>query len=158
VKMHLQRGGHLSRVLGTRDVNSLDVESVLAFINQRLDEGAARETVRKELSTLRRALKLAHGRRLLVGGPTACIPEFRARYQPRLRYLTVDELQRLLNVLKCHRQLWVALAVFTGGRESEIDHLRWEDIDWRKRLVLLRGTKTAGSFRSVPLVRALADA
>ena len=47
--------------------------------------------------------------------------------------------------------MWVILAVFTGGRLSEVSGLRWEHIDWRTRTILLTGTKTEKSRRRIPL-------
>ena len=78
------KGGHLLRLLGDEHVGDLSIDMVQGYINVRLDEGAHRETVRKELVVLRRALMAAKQRGLLVGDPRACIPEFRVRYVPRL--------------------------------------------------------------------------
>ncbi len=155
--MHSQKGGHLTRLLGSIDINALTRDDTQSYIEARLDEGAAKETVRKELCTLRRSLEIAHERRLLTREPEGLIPRFRTRYQPRDRYLTIEQVPALLRALPPHRQMWVLLAVFTGGRESEVANLRWEDIDWRMQTIRIRGTKTAGSFRAIPLHQDLAS-
>ena len=89
VRMYAEKGGHLVRVLVEKasepprslDVNELQSVQVQRYLAQRLDEGAARETVRKELCTLSQALKLAKSRGLFLGDPRALIPEFKAPYR-----------------------------------------------------------------------------
>lgn len=132
------------------EVNELHIDQVQQYLTQHLEEGAARETVRKELCTLSRALKLAKGRGLFLGDPRALIPEFRAPYRPRSRVLTLDEFQRLLPELPPHRQSWVLVAIYTGGRDSEVDHLAWEHLDWINETIRIYGTKTDGSYRVIP--------
>jgi hypothetical protein len=64
------------------------------YVEQRLGEGADRESVRKELVTLQRALTLAHQRKLLEIDPRGVIPRMRSHHVPRDRYLS--ELQLLM--------------------------------------------------------------
>lgn len=99
VRMHSQKGGHLTRLFGSIDINALTRDDTQSYIEARIDEGAAKETVRKELCTLRRALEIAHERRLLTREPEGLIPRFRTRYQPRDRYLTTEQVPALLRVL-----------------------------------------------------------
>lgn len=152
-----QRGGHLVRLLGDRALARLHVDDVHAYCAQRLDEGAARESVRKELCVLRCALQLARDRGVFERDPGAVIPRFRARYTPKRRWLSEEELPRLLRQLPAERQRWVLLAVFTGGRLSEIESATWADVDWRRNTIHLNGTKTARSDRFVPLHPELAE-
>jgi len=119
--MYAEKGGHLLRLLGDVDVNVLTLDDTQKYINLRLDEKAHRETVRKELVTLRRALTLAHERNLLRADPRGLIPRFRVRYVPRDRYLTEAELPKLLIVLTAGRRRWVVLAIYTGARASEVE-------------------------------------
>lgn len=69
----MEKGSEPPRSL---DVNELHLDQVQRYLAQRLDEGAARETVRKELCTLSQALKLAKSRGLFLGDPRALIPAF----------------------------------------------------------------------------------
>jgi integrase len=51
----------------------------------------------------------------------------------------------------------VPLAAATGARPLEAALLERRDVDWARRLLTVRGTKTSGSWREVPLTgRALA--
>jgi len=156
--MHSKKGGHLLRLLGHLDINTLSVDHVQDYINQRLKEGAARETVRKELCTLRKKLMVAQSRGLLRRDGRSLLPQFKVKYIPRDRYLTEQELTLLLSALPAHRRLWVLIAVYTGARFSEVQALRWEqhirlDAGW----IQLPGSKTKKSYRKVPISDSLQD-
>ena len=150
VRMYEQKAGHLIRLMGEERL-PLDRATVVAYVNRRRTEGAHPTTIYKEICTLRKSLKLADV-------PYDCIPTIKARYVPRTRYLTLDELRALIAQLPEKRQLWVLLAVFTGARSSEVEAICWQHIDWQQRTVFLQGTKTAKSRRLVPLHKVLEDA
>lgn len=156
VVMYAQKAGHLVRVLGHElDVNTLTLATVQRFVNQRRAEGAALSTVNKELITLRAALSLARQHGVFFGGDV--IPKLNMRYVPHERYLTPDEFRALILELDPPRALWVAVAVFTGGRLSEVAKLDWSDISWGvPATVRIRGTKTVGSGREIPVADPLA--
>jgi integrase len=59
----------------------------------------------------------------------------------RLRYLTPEELIRLLEACAPHLKPIVLTAVHTGMRRREILSLRWADVDLRKRMITLTKTK-----------------
>ncbi len=155
LSMYAKKGGHLLRLLGDIDVNALKLDDTQRYINTRLDEGAAKCTVHKELCTLRRALQLAKGRGLLGADPRSLVPGFRFKYEPRRRQLTVAEFEALLRHLPTSKAFFVQVAVFLGPRLSELLALRWEHVDFESGWVLIPGQKTAGAFRMVPIPSAL---
>jgi integrase len=151
------KAGHLIRLLGADLLlENLTSNLVRDFIRKRQDEGAKDMTVVKEVITLRRAVKLAHEAGHFNANPKDVIPRFRVRYQPRERWLTPEELRKLLRKLRIDRRLWVMIATFSGARFSEVERLRWEHVDLERGWVLLPGTKTAKSRRRVPLAAELA--
>lgn len=173
--MYIEKAGHLRRLLGARDITDLqDITVMQGYIRERAEEGAARGTIHKEIVTMRQTLYAALEAKRITFDPRTCFPRFKVRYQPKDRWLTPEEFTRLLLAFgpsddpalhrqgSPHRQLWLILAVYTGGRDSEIDGLCWEDIDWRGRMIHIRGTKTktrditSGSDREIPLQPALA--
>lgn len=73
----------------------------------------------------------------------------------RQRFLSEDERDRLLNACRESQSISiypvVVLALSTGMRQGEILNLRWKDVDFKKRRILLEETKN-NQRRSVPLV------
>lgn len=73
----------------------------------------------------------------------------------RTRFLSEDECKKLLACCKESRNPYlysiVVIALTTGMRRGEILGIRWHDIDFEKKLVVLPKTKN-GSIRYVPMV------
>lgn len=148
---YTQRAGHVLRILGETPLSTLHLDAVQSYIDQRLAEGAARETLRKEICVLRRALDLAHKRGILATPPGSLLPRFRTKYVPKKVWLTPQDFERLLASLPAARQTWLLAAVYTGARLSELVAMAWPDVDFVAGLVHLRGTKTERSDRIIPL-------
>lgn len=84
-------------------------------------------------------------------GDNPCAPVKPMRESPgRLRYLTVEEMERLLAA--CHPRLFpvVLLAVLTGMRRGEIQRLDWKDVDLKQGHLYLLITKS-GRPRELPI-------
>ena len=68
----------------------------------------------------------------------------------RLRYLTNEEFQRLLDYCAPHLKPIVLVAVHSGMRKGEILKLKWEQVDIRHNFILLDKTKN-GERREIPI-------
>lgn len=113
----------------------------------------ADHTAVKELVTLRLALQLARERGLWAGDLDALQPaELRARYTPRDRVLTPEEVDALRAALPADRWRPVAFGLATGGELSTWFRAMREDYDAEAQLVRVRGTKRAARARFVPIV------
>jgi len=95
-------------------------------------EGRADSTVRTELELLRACLRSHYADK----APPTWVPPSSA---PRERYLTVEELSKLLEHIETpHVRLFVILAVTTGARMSAILELTWDRIDLKAGTIDLR--------------------
>lgn len=148
------KGGHVTRILGEDlPLRRVTARAVDAFVDQRLAEGAARNTIHKELTALRGALRVAKRRGEFSADIAAVMPDsFSPEYKPRERYLTAAQAQALLAELEPDRAARVAFILATGARWSESDRARVADVDLARGVVRLRGTKTEASWRLVPAV------
>ncbi len=100
---------------------------VYAVLRQR--QGAAIGTARTELEFLRACLNLRYGR----GNTHVWTPPPSA---PRDRYLTKEELERLLGQISTpHVRLFVILAVASGARMQAILELKWEQVDFKHNTI-----------------------
>jgi integrase len=148
------KAGHLTRILGAGlTLHEVTARKVDAFIDQRLDEGASRNTIHKELTALRATLKVAKRRGEFPGDIAAIMPDqFSSEYKPRERHQTPGEAQALLAELEPDRAARVAFILGTGARLSESDGSRRGDINLEEGILRLRGTKTDAADRRVPVV------
>jgi integrase len=154
LSMYRVKAGHIVRVLGGETRLARITASVVdGYIEQRLEEGAARNTVQKDLVTLRAMLKVAKRRGEFTGDIGAVMPDgFEAGYKPRSRFLSAIEAQKLLAELTPDRAARVAFILATGARWGESERARLGDVDLARGTVLLRGTKTVDAARVVPIV------
>ncbi|MDX2053800.1 MAG: site-specific integrase [Polyangiaceae bacterium] len=150
------KAGHVVRLFGgDTSLAKVDARAVDRFIETRLGEGASRNTVHKELTVLRATLKVAKRRGEFPRDIDAVMPDgFSAAYTPRTRFLTALDAQKLFAELSPDRAALVAFILATGARWGEAVAARFEDVDQARGLVFLRGTKTEGSLRTVPIVGA----
>jgi integrase len=76
------------------------------------------------------------------------LPKGRARSEPRA--LTATEVTRLLISAPARYRPLLAIAVFTGMRIQEILGLRWEEIDFRDRVIRVRAQLSRGTKVNPP--------
>jgi integrase len=113
------------------------------------------DTVRRELAIVRHCLEVARNEWgfMLPSNPVHQIKLPRPN-NPRERRVTASELERLLAACDSGASHWlpavIQLAVETGMRRSELLAMRWNDVNFEARTVLLRNTKN-GHPRTVPL-------
>lgn len=137
-------------------LSRLSAAVIDAYISTRREDGVTESTIAKELVCLRAALKLAKRRGLWAGDIEAVMPVgFSPEYKPKERFLTHEELQKLLGSLSPDRAARVAFIVATSACWGETERARREDIsaaEGRPSEVFLRGTKRELRRRTVPIV------
>ncbi len=140
-----------------------------AYMAQRLEGGASPTTVAHEFSRLRHMLNWAVGQGYLKRSPAKGVKP--PKPEPgRLRYLTAEELARLMEALepsslmenpynkgdkvsdlvRGYLKPLVILAINTGCRLGELLSLEWKDVNLRERFITLEHTKN-NERRIVPL-------
>jgi integrase len=78
----------------------------------------------------------------------------------QLRFLTTNEVSRLLKALEEPQRTLVLMAVLTGMRIGELLALRWENVDFERKIIRIREAvyeghnstpKTQGGIRDIPI-------
>ncbi len=154
VDFYQRKLGTVLRMVGPQrrlaDVTSVTVDR---FIDARRNEQASDHTIAKELYVLRAMLDTARRARRWFGVVDDVMPRrFSPNYRPRDRFLTIEEVQRVIAELPPDRAAWVALAVGAGAELAALQAAERGDLDLAQGLVRLRGTKNERRDREVPLV------
>lgn len=107
----------------TRDV----VEEVAL---KKQEQGVSAATVNRMVAVIRAILRKAHFEWEWIEK----VPQIRMRTEnnSRIRWLTFQEAERLLNELPSHLRAMVAFTLATGLRASNVKQLQWSDVDMIK--------------------------
>jgi len=142
--------GHIVRLLGAKRLSKLCAGDVEKFTDTRLEETASRNTIHKELVALRQTLKSAARAGELARDYHAIIPAWSADYTPKADTRTLEEVWAAINHLDPANGARVAFIVGFGCRRKEAELAQRDDVDEAEALI--RGTKTAKSWRRVSIV------
>lgn len=146
-----QKSKQLYRILGaTTMLSAISLADLERYADTRLAEGAHRGTIHREIRTLRQAWSTAHRSGLVDSNPPP-MPGLGTVYTPRERWLEREEVLKLLEELPPHWQEQVVMYLHMGIRASELYQITPSDIDFDAGEVRIRGTKTAGADRRVPM-------
>lgn len=161
------KGRHLVRILGaSKRCSKLTLGDTTDYMHKRLDEGASKHTIQKEIRVLTQALRRAAklGKYRAVLDPRALKPdELEGAYVPRERWLTHEEFAMLLaefdpartpHQRSEDRRDYLVMYVATGVRDSELYGIEARHVDLANNMLHIAGTKTKGARRSIPMMPA----
>lgn len=147
-KDHMRK---LDPYLGNKLLREICMDALWPFIHQRKEvDGVQNATINRALEIVRRILHLARDEWNWL----LRFPRIRMLKEPkrRIRFLTRDEADRLLEALPKHLCPVVQFALATGCRMGEILHLEWRRVDFGRRVAWLDpGTTKNGEGRGIPL-------
>jgi len=106
-------------------------------------------TVNRELACLKTLFNKAIEWGKLEFNPMKRVKLLKENNQ-RIRYLEEDEIKRLIENCSDHLRPIVLLALNTGMRRGEILNLKWDDIDFRQKIIYIRNSKS-GEKREIPM-------
>lgn len=154
LKIHAQKLGHFIRIWGPSfPLAQINPGVCDRYVVQRRTEGVTDHTIVKEFSSLAQLLKLAARAGCYNGQISLLRPtDVQARYEPRTRALSVDELVRLMRECRPKVREFVELTASLGLRLSEALKVEPEDIDRGRWTVKVRGTKTKSAKREIPVL------
>ncbi|MBE0471196.1 MAG: site-specific integrase [Methyloprofundus sp.] len=107
------------------------------LIDGRKADGVSNTTVNRALQKVRAVL-----RRATKDWDVVCdVPYIKMLKEPRMRvrWLSEAEANRLRAALPSHLRAMMDLTLETGLRESNITLLRWNQVNWRERVIYIEG-------------------
>lgn len=105
-------------------------------------------TINRELACLKHMFNKAIQWGMARTNPVRSVKMLRENNR-RLRYLTEEEAQRLVDECADHIKPIVVTALYTGMRSGEILNLKWEDVDLGHGLIYIQNSKSGS--REVPI-------
>jgi len=125
-------------------------------INQRKKDGKpiSPATVNREMAMLKRIINKAMEWGKASKNPISKIKMFPE--ERKLRFLSQQELTRLVECSPEALKPIIIIAVFTGMRRGEILNLKWANIRWDLGLIYVEHTKT-NKIREIPMAKVVKD-
>jgi integrase len=135
--------------LPLRSFNTLSVEQYQTNLINRVLKPA---TVNKHISILKAMIKKAVDWNMVEEETLKRVRRVKllTENNKRLRYLSKEECQSLINACDQHLRPAVITALNTGARKEEILSLKWDNVDLKHGFILLDRTKN-GDRREIPI-------
>ena len=129
-------GKHLIPYFGGHYLPTITRKMIEDYTAERKQEANV-ATINRELAALKEIFRKAVEWDYLKQNPAAGIKQFK-KQPPAPRYLEVEEATALLEMCPQRSYAFVATAVNTQVRKSELFYLEWSNIDFRKRLITVQ--------------------
>lgn len=156
-----QKLAHFPRLWGEEcKLAEIDARKIASYIDARLDDSPKetgfitpeRLTLRDELAFLRQTLKLARKQGLYAFAIDDVMPDlFETGHKPKKDWVREENLPKLLAHVEKRHAAHLLFFVCTAGRLADSYRACREDFDVAKWRVTVRGSKTDGSFRTIPI-------
>ncbi|MGB5197349.1 MAG: site-specific integrase, partial [Candidatus Deferrimicrobium sp.] len=151
--------GELVKRFGNIPLRRFNVSMLEAYQQELLAEGKAAATVNRKMALLKHLFHKASDWGWTDDETLRIVRKVKMLREPagRLRYLTPEEVRRLLAECKTSRlRAVVTVALNTGMRRGEILSLTWGNVDLRNGYILVGQSKN-GERREVPINGAVRD-
>ncbi|BBP46279.1 integrase [Thiosulfatimonas sediminis] len=128
-----------SEVVGNPFIDQIDRKMINEFILKRQDDGVSNTTINRTLQKLRSLLNKAKREWEVIDGELPFIKMFTESGNTRVRWLTRNQVKRLAHRLPEHLADMMLFSVETGLRESNVTRLRWDQIHFSEKVIVVEG-------------------
>lgn len=108
--------------------------------NKRMGDEVAKATVNRELKMIKRLFKVAFEKGSLSKNPAAFVKTYRED-ENAIHHLSDKEVKALLKAAPEDLRQIIMVFLLTGLRYGELCYLRWKDIDFRHKQILVQPRK-----------------
>ncbi|MGA2463706.1 MAG: site-specific integrase [Thermodesulfobacteriota bacterium] len=142
----------LTDAFGTTPLRQFSSMLLEQYQTERLQRGNKPATANRLLATLKHMFTKAVEWEMVEEGTLKRIRKAKLLEENnrRLRYLSIEECQSLLNACDFHLRPIVICGLHTGMRKGEILGLTWDRVDFNNGFILLDRTKN-GERREIPI-------
>jgi integrase len=136
-----------------KDISYLDLEG---FIDIQLKRAVTRNTIRHYVIDLNALLNWAVKEEIIDVNPMKKVNRRRITPEKIIKKgHTPEEIRACEGVLDEEELFFFKFLKFTGARLTEALTMRWDDVNYKEKEIILRGTKTEESFRKIDMSEGL---
>ncbi len=134
-------------------LNQITPQIIQQYQSSRLKQQVQPRTVNSEILLLKKIFRMAQKSGWLINNPAEDVSRLDMDESLNTRYLTADEIERLLDAADAYQQRLLQTFLFTGLRKREFEQLTWDDIELSAGQLHVRGGQTHGAIhvRTLPL-------
>ena len=143
---------HIKPLLGRKFLNEITADDIRLLQEKKNQEGLSNATINRIVAIIRHMLNYAVKLNYLDKNPLQGKIDMLKESNDRWIYLTPQEVQKIKQYLsKTYHDLFNFL-LYTGLRLGDALRLKWEDVNFEKEFIFVRGSKTKGGKDfSIPL-------
>lgn len=136
-----------------RSIADISLDCVEEYKDARLASGIGPATVNRDLTVLRKMLRLAGRKRFIPPSRFVEVERLEEIEQRRAPHIvTFQEEEKILPIAPPHIRALMVLILETGMRSNrEALVLKWENVDFANSTIQIRESKTRAGVRNVPL-------
>ncbi|MCX6587528.1 MAG: tyrosine-type recombinase/integrase [Acidobacteria bacterium] len=152
---------HLEPFFGPRKADKVDRKLLEKYHDQKVAEGYDGISVNRQLGILRTAFSIGRKNKRTNNTPDFSTTIIRRleRENARQGIITDEQYQKLASILPAHIKPLFVLCWKTGVRPAEAFRIRWNQVDFSKRLIALKAGETkTGPSRFLPMVKDVVEA
>jgi len=133
-------------------LSDVSADRIEEFKEERVAEGVEPATINHDLRVLRRMMRVAERKQLIVRNPFVQVDFLKQRSPREPHIVTFEEEEIILSVAVPYIRLLVVLILETGMRShKEALPLRWDAVDFTNDSIRVRESKTRAGIRNIPL-------
>ena len=145
----------LSEQFGSKFLYEITPEQIEIYKRERL-KNVQEPTINRELACLKHIFTKAIEWNYVSENPVKKVKLFNEKNRRRLRYLEWNEIKSLVDACDQKIKPIVVTALHTGMRQGEIIKLKWSDINFNRRFIMIDRTKN-NEKRDIPMSAYLTD-
>ena len=130
-------------LIGNKPAEDITVQDLEKYRGSRKGK-IKNSSINREMDNIKRLFSLAKENKKIKINPCEDLKKLKIE-NPRKRYLTKEEEEKLLQVANPTLKAVIIVALHTGMRLSEITHLKWGDIFFKENYLIALNTKNGKS-------------